>query len=84
MKTLIIYDSAGNILFTKSPVEEDAFGCIIADIPTDRQPLKVVDGEVILDDTEEIKALKQRLEEISKEECNLKQELLEKELGGLL
>lgn len=84
MKTLIIYDSAGNILFTKSPVEEDGFGCIIADVPTDRQPLKVVDGEVILDDTEEVKALKQRLEAINNEEYNIKQELLEKELGGLL
>lgn len=83
MKTLIIYDSAGNILFTKSPVEDDAYGCIVANIPTDRQALKVVDGVVILDDTEEVKAIKQRLEAISKEECDLKQELLEKELGGL-
>lgn len=84
MKTLIIYNSEGDILFTKSPVEEDAFGCIISDVPTDRQPLKVVDGEVILDDTEEVKALKQRLEAINNEEYTIKQELLEKELGGLL
>lgn len=77
MKTLITYGSDGNILFTKSPVEEDVYGCIIADIPEDRQPLKVVDGEVILDDTEEIKALKQRLEEIEKEQLEIKMKLLE-------
>ncbi len=35
MKTLIIYDSSGNILFTKAPVEEnEVFKYIISDVQT--------------------------------------------------
>lgn len=82
MKTLITYDSCGNILFTKSPIEEGAYGCVIADVPEDRQPLKVVDGEVILDDSDEIKLAKKRLEEIEEQSDELKLFLLMKETGG--
>lgn len=72
MKTVLIYDSDGNILFTKAPVEEnEVFKYIISDILNDRQPIRVDNGEVILDDTEEIKLAKKRLEELEKEQLLL-------------
>ena len=80
METLLIYDSAGNILFTKAPVEEnEVFKYIISDIPSDRQPIRVENGEVILDDTEEVKLAKKRLEELEKEQLKIKQSLLDME-----
>lgn len=80
MKTLLIYNSAGNILFTKAPVEEnEVFKYLISDIPSDRQPIRVEENEVILDDTEEIKLAKKRLEELEKEQLKIKQSLLDME-----
>ena len=80
MKTLLIYNSAGNILFTKAPVEEnEVFKYLISDIPNDRQPIRVEENEVILDDTEEIKLAKKRLEELEKEQLEIKQSLLDME-----
>lgn len=47
MKILIIYDSSGNILFTKTPVEEnEVFKYIISDVPNDRQPIRAKKGTV--------------------------------------
>lgn len=80
MKTLLIYNSAGNIVFTKAPVEEnEVFKYLISDIPSDRQPIRVEENEVILDDTEEIKLAKKRLEELEKEQLKIKQSLLDME-----
>ncbi|MEX0084823.1 hypothetical protein [Clostridium butyricum] len=80
MKTLIIYDSSGNILFTKAPVEEnEVFKYIISDVPNDRQPIRVENNEAILDDTEEVKSAKKRLEELEKEKLQIKQSLLDME-----
>lgn len=78
MKTLLIYDSDGNILFTKAPVNEnEVFKYLISDIQSDRQPIRVEENEVILDDTEEIKLAKKRLEELEKEQLEIKMKLLE-------
>lgn len=78
METLLIYDSAGSILFTKAPVEEnEVFKYVISDIPKDRQPIRVENNEVILDDTEEIKLAKKRLKELEKEQLEIKMKLLE-------
>ena len=80
MKILIIYDSSGNILFTKAPVEEnEVFKYIISDVPNDRQPIRVENNEAILDDTEEVKSAKKRLEELEKEKLQIKQSLLDME-----
>lgn len=80
MKTLLIYNSSGNILFTKTPVEEnEVFKYIISDVPNDRQPIRVENNEVILDDTEEVKLAKKRLEELEKEQLKIKQSLLDME-----
>ena len=51
MKTLIVYDNNGNILFTQSPVEDD-YTCnyLIVDAPDNRVVARVESGEVINDD----------------------------------
>ena len=80
MKTVLIYDSAGNILFTKAPVEANkVFKYIISDIPSDRQPISVINDAVVLDDTEEVKLAKQKLKEIEREALRIKQSLLDME-----
>ena len=47
MKTLVVYDKNGNILFTQLPVEDDcSCNYLIADIPEDRVVARVENGEV--------------------------------------
>ena len=51
MKTLIVYDkNTGNVSFTQTitGVEDVEYDSIIADIPDNRQPIKVEDGEVVM------------------------------------
>ena len=55
MKTLIVHDKDGNIVFTASPaestykltVEDVEYNSIIPDVPANRVVVKVEDGEVI-------------------------------------
>ena len=84
MKTLIVYEKdTGNISFAQSlnglgNVEYDS---IIADIPEDRTVARVEDGEVVLEDTKEVKEVKERLKEIEAEEQEIKKKLLSLEMG---
>ena len=73
MKTLVVYDKNGNILFTQSPVEDD-YSCnyLIADIPEDRVVARVENGEVILEDTPEVKEAKERLKKLNEEISKIK------------
>ena len=73
MKTLIVYDNNGNILFTQSPVEDD-YTCnyLIADVPEDRAAARVENGEVILEDTPEVKQAKERLKKLNEEISKIK------------
>ena len=73
MKTLIVYDNNGNILFTQSPVEDD-YTCnyLIADIPDNRVVSRVDNGEVILEDTPEVKQAKERLKKLNEEISEIK------------
>ena len=73
MKTLILYDkNTGNVSFTQTitDVEDVEYNTIIADIPEDRVVARVDNGEVILEDTPEVKEAKEKLkilnEDISK------------------
>ena len=83
MKTLIVYDNNGNILFTQSPVEDD-YTCnyLIADVPEDRVVARVENGEVILEDTQEVKQAKERLKILNEEISKIKLQLLEDMLEG--
>ena len=80
MKTLIVYEkNSGNISFTQSitDLEEVEYDSIIADIPDNRVVARVEDGEVILEDTKEVKEAKEKLKMLHEEMLEIKLELLE-------
>ena len=84
MKTLIVYEkNSGNISFTQSisDIEDVEYTSIIADVPEDRTVARVEDGEVVLEDTLEVKKIKERLKQIEIEEQECKRDLLLIEMG---
>ena len=84
MKTLIVYDkNTGDVCFTQSinDTEDVEYDSIIADIPEDRVVARVEDGEVVLEDTLEIKEIKERLNQIEIERQECKRDLLFIEMG---
>ena len=84
MKTLILYDkNTGNVTFTQSinDTEDVEYDSIIADVPEDRVVAKVEDGEVVLEDTPEVKEIKERLNQIEIEKQKCKKDLLLIEMG---
>lgn len=82
MNTMIVYDkNTGEVISTNSPAEGE-YGVLVYDVPNYRRPEKVVDGQLILEDTPEIKEAKQRLEEIEKQSDELKLFLLMQDIGG--
>ena len=80
MKTLIVYEkNSGNVSFTQSitDLEEVEYDSIIADIPDNRVVSRVENGEIILDDTPEVKEAKEKLKKLSEEISEIKLKLLE-------
>lgn len=80
MKTLIVYDkNTGDVCFTQSinDTEDVEYDSIIADIPEDRVVERVENGEVILEDTPEVKQAKEKLKMLNEEISKIKLELLE-------
>ena len=80
MKTLVVYDkNTGNVSFTQSisDTEDVEYDTIIADVPEDRVVARVEDGEVILEDTPEVKQAKERLKKLNEEISEIKLQLLE-------
>ena len=80
MKTLIVYDkNSGNISFTQSisDIENVEYASMIADVPEDRVVARVENGEIILDDTQEVKEAKERLKKLNEEILKIKLQLLE-------
>ena len=85
MKILIVYEKAtGNVSFTQSitDVEEVEYDSIIADVPENRTVARVDDGEIILDDTPEVKEAKEKLKMLNEEISKIKLQLLEDILEG--
>lgn len=85
MKTLIVYDkNTGNVSFTQSinDIEDVEYTSIIADVPEDRVVARVEKGEIILDDTQEIKEKKQKIIKLNEEVYKIKLQLLEDILEG--
>ena len=79
MKTLVVYDkNTGDVSFTQSINDEEdvEYASIIADVPEDRTAARVENGEVILEDTPEVKEIKERLKQIRIEEQEIKKKLL--------
>ena len=84
MKTLIVYDkNTGNVTFTQSinDAEDVEYNTIIADVPDNRIVARVDNGEVILEDTPEVKEIKEKLNQIAIEEQKYKRNLLLIEMG---
>ena len=79
MKTLVVYDNKGQLVFTQTiTAEEDIeYKSIIVDIPEDRVVARVENGGVILEDTPEVKQAKERLKKLNEEISEIKLELLE-------
>ena len=84
MKTLVVYNkNTGNVSFTQSisDTEDVEYDTIIADVPDNRAVARVDNGEVILEDTPEVKEAKERLNQIKIEEQEIKKNLLVLEMG---
>ena len=80
MKTLIVYNkNTGNVSFTQSinDTEEVEYDSIIADVPDNRVVARVDNGEVILEDTQEVKEAKEKLKMLNEEISKIKLQLLE-------
>ena len=78
MKTLIVYEkTTGNVSFIQSigDVKDVKYNSIIADIPDDRVVARVDNGEVILDDTPEVKEAKEKLKVLNEEIYKIKLKL---------
>ena len=85
MKTLIVYEkSSGNVSFTQSITNEEEveYDSIIADVPDNRVVARVENGEVILEDTPEVKKAKEKLKMLNEEISKIKLQLLEDILEG--
>ena len=75
MKTLVVYDkNTGNVNFTQSINDEEdvEYNTIIADVPEDRAAARVENGEVILEDTPEVKQAKEKLKKLNEEISKIK------------
>ena len=80
MKILVVYDkNTGNVSFTQSidDTEDVEYDTIIADVPDNRVVSKVENGEVVLEDTPEVKEAKERLKMLNEEISKIKLQLLE-------
>ena len=85
MKTLVVYNkNTGNVSFTQSinDAEDVKYDSIIADIPDNRAVAKVDNGEVILEDTPEVKQAKEKLKMLNEEILKIKLQLLDDMLEG--
>ena len=85
MKTLVVYNkNTGNVSFTQtiSDTEDVEYDSIIADVPDNRIVARVENGEVILEDTPEVKQAKERLKKLNEEISKIKLQLLEDILEG--
>ena len=75
MKTLVVYDkNTGNVCFTQSinDAEDVEYDFMITDIPDNRVVARVENGEVILEDTPEVKQAKERLKKLNEEISEIK------------
>ena len=73
MKTLVVYNSkTGDIISTHAPVEHDDYAVLVADVPDNRAAARVENGEVILEDTPEVKQAKERLKKLNEEISKIK------------
>ena len=82
MKTLIVYNENGNVVVTKSVTTDNFNLLILEDVPDGREVEQVIDGMVVLKDTEEMEKIKKRMKELEDILKSLKLDLLKEEMRG--
>ena len=83
MKTLILYNSTtGDVMTTISPVDNDNYAVLVADVSEDRVVTRVEDEKVVYADPAEIIEKRERLEALLNEASTIKKELLNYEIEG--
>ena len=81
MKTLILYNSVtGDVMTTISPVDNDNYAVLVADVNEEKQLVSVKDGAPVYADPAEIIEKRERLEVLLNEASNLKKDLLAYEM----
>ena len=77
MKTLIVYDSeTGDIISTQSPVDDNNYAVLVADVTEDKQIASIKDGKVVYADPAEIVEKRERLESLLNEVSSIRKDLL--------
>ena len=83
MKTLILYDrNTGDVMTTISPVDNDDYAVLVADVSEDRVVARVEDEKVVYADPAEIIEKRERLDDLLNEISTIKKELLNYEIEG--
>lgn len=77
MNTLILYDrNTGDVMTTISPVDNDNYAVLVADVSEDRVVARVEDGKVVYADPVEIVEKRERLDDLLNEISNIRKDLL--------
>ena len=77
MKTLILYDrNTGDVISTISPVDDDDYAVLVADVSEDRVVARVEDEKVVYADPAEIIEKRERLEALLNEASSIRKDLL--------
>lgn len=82
MKTLILYNSeTGDVISTISPVDDDNYAVLVADVSETKQIARVEDKKVVYADPAEIIEKRERLDDLLNEASSIKKDLLAYEIG---
>ena len=77
MKTLILYDrNTGDVISTISPVDNDNYAVLVADVSETKQIARVEDEKVVYADPAEIIEKRERLEALLNEASSIRKDLL--------
>ena len=77
MKTLILYNrNTGDVITTISPVDNDDYAVLVADVSEDRVLARVENEKVVYQDPVEIIEKRERLDDLLNEISNIRKDLL--------
>ena len=77
MKTLILYDiNTGDVISTISPVDDDDYAVLVADVNEEKQIVGVKDEKVVYADPADIIEKRERLEALLNEASSIRKDLL--------
>lgn len=77
MKTLILYDrNTGDVISTISPVDDDDYAVLVADVSEDKVIARVEDKKVVYADPVDIIEKRERLDDLLNEISSIRKDLL--------